>query len=119
MRNKHFDFLAHFIDLTDPRADRGWNHQLTDLVALALCAMLCGADNWADVERFSVSNQEWFEQYLDLPEGIPSHDTFSRVFAILDCAEFESAGLKTSEIRRKMSYSMAGSQMGWGFVSRG
>ena len=89
MKNGYFEFLAHFVDLTDPRLDRGNNHNLFDIVGLALCGTICGANSWADIERFAVAHQEWFEQFLELPNGVPSHDTFGRVFARLDTDEFQ------------------------------
>ena len=89
MKNGYFEFLAHFVDLTDPRVDRGLNHKLIDIVGLALCGTICGANSWADIERFAKANIEWFERFLDLPFGVPSHDTFSRVFQRLDTAEFQ------------------------------
>ena len=55
MRNGYFEFLAHFVELTDPREDRGANHNLLDLVGLALCGTLCGANSWADIERFALA----------------------------------------------------------------
>lgn len=90
MRNGYFDFLTHFVDLADPRQDRGFNHNLQDMVALVLCGTICGADSYADIERFCVAHEEWFEQFLELPHGIPSHDTLSRVFARLDTDQFQA-----------------------------
>jgi predicted transposase YbfD/YdcC len=89
MQNGYFEFLAFFVDLGDPRMDRGQNHRLLDMVGLALCGTIAGANSWADIERFAVAHQEWFEQFLELPYGIPSHDTFGRVFARLDTGEFQ------------------------------
>lgn len=89
MQNGYFEFLAFFVDLSDPRLDRGQNHRLLDMVGLALCGTIAGANSWADIERFALAHQEWFEQFLELPYGIPSHDTFGRVFARLDTEEFQ------------------------------
>ncbi len=89
MRNGYFEFLAHFVDLTDPREDRGYNHHLLDVIGLALCGTICGANSWADIERFAQAHQDWFEQFLELPYGVPSHDTFGRLFARLDTEEFQ------------------------------
>ena len=86
--NGFFEFLAHFVDLTDPREDRGRNHSLIDMVALALCGTICGADSCADIERFCKAHIEWFERFLELKHGVPSHDTFGRVFSRLDTEEF-------------------------------
>lgn len=82
---------AFFVDLTDPRVDRGKNHNLLEMIFMALTATLCGAQGWADVERFVRSKRSWFRQFIALEHGVPSHDTFSRVFARLDTAEFLSA----------------------------
>ncbi len=79
---------AHFAPLTDPRADRGQDHLLVDVVTIALCAVLCGADGWVGVETFGRAKEAWLRTFLALPGGIPSHDTFGRVFARLDPAEF-------------------------------
>ncbi len=81
----------HFEDVTDPRVDRGCNHDLLEMVFIALTAALCGANGWADVERFAKAKLDWFLQYIELPHGVPSHDTFGRVFARLDTGEFLSA----------------------------
>jgi predicted transposase YbfD/YdcC len=79
---------AHFAPLTDPRADRGQEHLLVDIVTVALCAVICGADGWVAVETFGRAKAAWLRTFLALPGGIPSHDTFGRVFARLDPAEF-------------------------------
>ena len=81
----------HFENITDPRVDRGFNHDLGEMIFLALTATMCGADGWADVERFANSKLKWFRRFIKLENGIPSHDTFGRVFARLDTAEFLSA----------------------------
>lgn len=91
MQNGYFEFLTFFVDLSDPRQDRGHNHQLLDMVALALCGTIAGANSWADIERFARAHQDWFEQFLELPYGIPSHDTLGRVFCRLDTDEFQRA----------------------------
>lgn len=80
-----------FEDLTDPRVDRGLNHDLLEMVFLALTAAICGADGWADVERFAKAKITWFRRYVRLRHGVPSHDTFGRVFARLDTGEFLAA----------------------------
>jgi predicted transposase YbfD/YdcC len=79
-------FAPFFADLTDPRIDRGKRHALLDILILALCATLGGADGWADVERFGKAKLDFFRRFLALPNGIPSHDTFGRLFARLDPA---------------------------------
>ena len=78
-----------FTRLTDPRIDRTKRHKLLDVVAIAICAVICGADSWVDVELFGKSKKEWLRGFLALPNGIPSHDTFGRVFAKLDAEQFE------------------------------
>ena len=80
--------LTRFEKLTDPRIERTKQHLLLEMVTIALCATICGADSWVDVEKFGVAKQEWFGRYLKLPNGIPSHDTFGRVFARLNTEEF-------------------------------
>lgn len=80
-----------FVNLTDPRADRGHNHDLHEMIFIALTATICGANGWADVERFAKAKQQWFQRYLKLEHGIPSHDTFGRVFSRLDTGEFLTA----------------------------
>lgn len=84
----------HFGDLTDPRMDRTKLHELINILVIALCAVIAGADNWEDVEEFGKAQIEWFQTFLDLPNGIPSHDTFTRVFARLDPEQFQACFLR-------------------------
>ena len=83
----------HFGDLTDPRVDRTKLHKLLDILVIAICAVIAGADNWEDVEEFGKARLAWFQTFLELPNGIPSHDTFTRVFARLDPEQFQSGFL--------------------------
>jgi len=76
-----------FEDLTDPRIERTRVHDLFELVVVALCGTIAGADSWADIERFGNDRLTWLRTFLRLEGGIPSHDTFGRVFALLDPAE--------------------------------
>lgn len=75
--------LRHFQDLPDPRGNNVI-HRLHDIVVLAICAVICGADGWVAVQMFAQSKLAWFRTFLELPGGVPSHDTFGRVFAKLD-----------------------------------
>jgi predicted transposase YbfD/YdcC len=70
--------------VADPRMDRNRRHQLVDILVIALCGFLGGCEGWVDVALFGIARRKWLEQFLELPNGIPSHDTFGRVFALLD-----------------------------------
>lgn len=80
---------ACFGDLPDPRVQGRCDHKLVEIILVAVCAVLCGAESWSEVEEFGEAKEDWLRQYLDLAAGIPSHDTFSRVFRLLDAAEFQ------------------------------
>src|SRR5919202_47363 len=77
-----------FSALPDPRRSQGRRHKLQDILAIALCAVLCGADDYTEIEEFGETREAWLRGFLDLPHGIPSHDTFGRVFAALDPKAF-------------------------------
>jgi predicted transposase YbfD/YdcC len=79
-------FATHFANLTDPRVERSRRHVLQDIIVLALCAMIANADSWADIERYGKTKLDFLRRFLELPNGIPSHDTLGRVFAMLDPA---------------------------------
>jgi len=81
---------VHFSKLEDPRLDRQKLHQLMDIIVIAICAVICGAENWVDIANFGKARQEWFKKLLELPNGIPSHDTFGRVFSLLNANAFEA-----------------------------
>jgi predicted transposase YbfD/YdcC len=85
------DLIHHFSALTDPRVERTKEHKLIDIVVVAICAILAGADGWVAVETFGHAKATWLRTFLELPSGIPSHDTFGRVFGQLDPAEFQDA----------------------------
>jgi predicted transposase YbfD/YdcC len=73
--------------VADPRVNRNRRHKLVDILVIALCGFLAGCEGWVDVELFGISKRKWLEKFLELPNGIPSHDTFGRVFALLDPAQ--------------------------------
>ena len=82
--------LDHFAELDDPRVERTRHHKLVDIIAIAICATICGADSWVHVELFGKSKLAWFQTFLELPHGIPSHDTFGNVFARLDPMQLQN-----------------------------
>jgi len=83
-----FTIKHHFRKIKDPRINRHKRHQLLDIIVIALCAVLCGAKDWQQVETFGKQRLDWFRRFLKLPNGIPSHDTFERVFDRIDPRAF-------------------------------
>jgi predicted transposase YbfD/YdcC len=82
---------AHFSEIPDPRIHRTKKHKLIDILIIAICGVICGADNWVEIEIFGNSKQDWLKTFLELPNGIPSHDTFGRVFARIDPVAFQKS----------------------------
>jgi hypothetical protein len=82
--------LKHFQDLEDPRVERGQHHALVSLVTIAILATLAGADSFVAIERYGIAKQSWLETFLELPYGIPSHDTLGRVMAMLSPEDLET-----------------------------
>ncbi len=72
--------LTYFADLEDPRIERNRKHPLINIITIAILGVICGADSWVDIERYGQAKAEWLKTFLDLDNGIPSHDTFGRVF---------------------------------------
>lgn len=73
-----------FSDLQDPRRDQGRLHKLIDIISIAICGVISGCENWVEIVDFAEDSEAWFKQFLELPHGIPSHDTFGRVFQLLN-----------------------------------
>jgi len=89
-----------FKRLRDPRIDRTKCHSLHDILIIAILAMLCGADSFTDMEDFGHAKDDWLASFLDLPNGIPSHDTFNRVLALLDPHEFMDCFIRWTQTLR-------------------
>ncbi|HEY7419378.1 MAG TPA: ISAs1 family transposase [Ktedonobacteraceae bacterium] len=82
--------IEHFAHLDDPHVERTRLHQLLDIVVIAICAVIAGAESWDDIALFGEAKRAWFATFLGLPNGIPSHDTFNRVFAALGPDQFRA-----------------------------
>jgi predicted transposase YbfD/YdcC len=80
---------THFADLEDFRLERTRLHNLLDIVVIAICAVICGAEGWEDIAKYGVAKHDWLKTFLTLPHGIPSHDTFRRIFCLLDPRAFQ------------------------------
>ena len=86
-------FFEHFASLPDPRIDRTKRHKLCDIVFIAIASVLSGCDDWNDMELYGKAKYDWLKNYLELPHGIPSHDTFNRLFAALNPTAFQECFL--------------------------
>jgi predicted transposase YbfD/YdcC len=85
------DLETIFAQVEDPRVERTKQHRLRDIIILAICGVICGAQGWVEIEEFGKAKEAWFTELLALPNGIPSHDTFGRVFARIDPKQFEAS----------------------------
>src|SRR5690349_18835404 len=92
--NTRSDLESLFAHVEDPRMERTKRHRLRDIILLAICGTLCGAEGWVEIEEFGKAKEAFFTQLLGLPNGIPSHDTFGRVFALIDPKQFEASFLQ-------------------------
>jgi len=104
MCNNQRPLTDYFEDLTDPRVARTRLHSLKNIVFLTITGVLCGAETWVDIEDFNEFKQEWLSKHLELPHGIPSHDTFGNVFARIDPEEFEQCFLRWVNDLAKVSH---------------
>jgi predicted transposase YbfD/YdcC len=85
------DMESLFAQVEDPRMERTRLHRLQDIIILAICGVLCGAKGWVEIEEFGKAKEAFFTELLKLPNGIPSHDTFGRVFALIDPKQCEAS----------------------------
>ena len=76
--------LSYFSGLTDPRVERTGEHNLEDILFIAIASIICGAESWNDMETFGNAKRDWLQTFLQLPGGIPTHDPFNRVFSALN-----------------------------------
>lgn len=89
MSDNSANLRSHFGEIADPRIERTKRHKRMDIILIAICGVICGADGWTEIEEFGHAKEAWLREMLELPNGIPSHDTFGRVFARLDPEEFQ------------------------------
>jgi predicted transposase YbfD/YdcC len=95
---------AYFAEITDPRVERTKLHLLVDILGIAICAVLCGADTWVEMAAYGNAKEQWLRQFLALPHGIPSHDTFGRVFARLKPEELQRCFLRWIQAVREVTH---------------
>ena len=93
-------FLDHFEDMPDPRMERQKLHSLESVLFIAVSAVICGATSFVDMEDFGNAKLDWFSERLDMPNGVPSHDTFQRVFSLIDPVHFERCFISWTEAIR-------------------
>ena len=95
--------VEHFSRLSDPRSGNAKQHLFLEMLIIAICAVICGADGWSDIELFGNNKKEWLKTFLELPKGIPSHDTFGRVFAQIKAEEFQKHFIEWVEAVEKLT----------------
>src|SRR6267154_2107717 len=103
MQNTHpkLSLIEHFKDLPDPRVNRTKDHDLIDILIIAVCTLLCAGESFNDMEDFGHAKRDWFKTFLTLRNDIPSHDTFNRLFAALDPKEFLDCFLRWTQSLRQ------------------
>lgn len=93
----------HFGELQDPRTGNAKAHLFLEILIIAICAVICGADGWSDIELFGKNKKDWLKTFLELPKGIPSHDTFGRVFAKIKPEEFQKRFIEWVQAIEKLT----------------
>jgi hypothetical protein len=95
--SNRIDLLSTLREMPDPRVERTKLHKFEDLLLIAICALLCGAESFGDMEPFGDTKEPWLRTFLELPHGIPSRDTFNRLFAALDPQRFLDAFMRWTQ----------------------
>jgi predicted transposase YbfD/YdcC len=95
--------VKHFEGLSDPRTGNAKAHIFLEILIIAICAVICGANGWSDVELFGKNKKVWLKTFLELPKGIPSHDTFGRVFAKIKPEEFQKRFIEWVQAIEKLT----------------
>ncbi len=107
--------FEHLSRIEDPRVERTKWHKLIDILVIAVCATICGAESFPDIEEFGKDREAWLRTFLELPNGIPSHDTFRRVFMLIKVEEFQRAFMRwvesVSELTQKEVVGIDGKQL--------
>lgn len=102
-QSKKQDLIFHLSQLDDPRSGDNKKYKLIEILFISVCALLCGCESWTEIEDYGRSKREWFSTFLELKNGIPSHDTFRRVFCIMDFIKFQKVFIDwTNEIKKKL-----------------
>mgnify|MGYP002063968992 CR=1 FL=1 len=101
---QEISLLEHFADLSDPRIDRTKLHALSDILVIAVSAVICGAEGWTDIEEFGKSKEGWLGKLLPLTNGIPSHDTFRSVFGKLEPEQFRMSFIRWVEAINALTF---------------
>jgi predicted transposase YbfD/YdcC len=101
-KHPKLSLIEHFQDLPDPRVDRTKDHDLIDILVIAICTLLCAGESFNDMEDFGKAKQDWFKTFLTLRNGIPSHDTFNRLFAALASQAFLDCFLRWTQSLRQV-----------------
>lgn len=95
--------VSHFSVIKDPRVEGRSRHKLIDIMVIAICGIICGADDWMSIEAFGKAKNGWLKKFLELPGGIPSHDTFGRIFSLIEPKHFQEAFLSWVRAVAKVS----------------
>jgi predicted transposase YbfD/YdcC len=99
--HSHLSLVEHFKSIADPRVNRTKDHDLIDILVIAICTLLCAGESFNDMEDFGKAKEDWFRTFLKLRNGVPSHDTFNRVFAAIDPKEFLECFLRWTQSLRQ------------------